>query len=38
MMTNYKESNVKNFYMIGDNPAVDVKGANNSNFISILVK
>jgi ribonucleotide monophosphatase NagD (HAD superfamily) len=24
--------------MIGDNPHVDIKGANDSNFISILVK
>lgn len=30
--------NINNFYMIGDNPPVDIQGANLSNFISILVR
>jgi HAD superfamily hydrolase (TIGR01456 family) len=29
---------ITNFYMIGDNPVVDIQGANNSGFISFLVK
>lgn len=38
MSTNHKQANINNFYMIGDNPEVDIQGANSSNFISILVK
>jgi ribonucleotide monophosphatase NagD (HAD superfamily) len=26
------------FYMIGDNPEVDIKGANDSGFLSMLVR
>ena len=33
-----KNSNISNFYMIGDNPEVDIKGANESGFHSILVR
>ena len=29
---------ISNFYMIGDNPAADIRGANNNNCKSILVK
>jgi len=35
---NNEELNLNNFYMIGDNPVVDIQGANSSNYISILVK
>ncbi len=35
---NNKDIQITNFYMIGDNPPVDIKGANDSGFISILVK
>jgi ribonucleotide monophosphatase NagD (HAD superfamily) len=30
--------NLNNFYMVGDNPPVDIQGANISNFVSILVR
>ena len=33
-----KEISLSNFYMIGDNPVVDIQGANASNYTSILVK
>jgi len=29
---------ISNFYMIGDNPKSDIKGANDHNWISILVR
>jgi ribonucleotide monophosphatase NagD (HAD superfamily) len=29
---------ISNFFMIGDNPNVDIKGANESGFVSVLVK
>jgi HAD superfamily hydrolase (TIGR01456 family) len=29
---------ISNYYMIGDNPETDIKGANNVNWISILVR
>ena len=29
---------VSNFYMIGDNPSSDIRGANDSGWISILVR
>ena len=35
---NFKNINIDNFYMVGDNHEVDIKGANLSNFISVLVK
>ena len=34
----YKDRIITNYYMIGDNPHVDIKGANDSGFVSILVK
>lgn len=34
----YKDLDISNFYMIGDNPPVDIKGANQSGFISFLVR
>ncbi|KRX00058.1 HAD-like domain [Pseudocohnilembus persalinus] len=33
-----KEVEISNFYMIGDNPQSDIKGANEAGIISILVK
>jgi HAD superfamily hydrolase (TIGR01456 family) len=35
---NNKNIDITNFYMIGDNPPVDIKGANDSGFVSILVR
>ena len=35
---NNSHLHINNFYMIGDNPAVDILGANQSEFNSILVK
>ena len=33
-----KDIQATNIYMIGDNPPVDIKGANDSSLISILVR
>lgn len=33
-----KEHNCERFYMIGDNPEVDIKGANNSGIKSVLLR
>lgn len=38
MNQKYPEYEITNHYMIGDNPTVDIQGANNSGFISILVR
>ena len=35
---NHKNIDISNFYMIGDNPEIDILGANISNFISVLVR
>ena len=34
----WKNFEITNFYMIGDNPLTDIKGANNAKWKSILVK
>ena len=34
----HKNYDLSHFYMVGDNPSVDIKGANDSGFTSILVK
>jgi ribonucleotide monophosphatase NagD (HAD superfamily) len=34
----YKNLDLCHFYMVGDNPPVDIKGANDSGLTSILVK
>ncbi len=38
MLSINNDINPTNMYMIGDNPPVDIKGANNSGLISILVR
>lgn len=35
---NNPQYDVSNFYMIGDNPAVDIKGGNDNGFKTILVR
>jgi HAD superfamily hydrolase (TIGR01456 family) len=39
ILEKYKDDReITNFYMIGDNPPVDIKGANESDFVSFLVR
>ena len=38
LIKNNAHRNINKFYMIGDNPDVDIRGANRSGFHSILVK
>ena len=38
IIENNPQYDISRFYMIGDNPVVDIKGANDSGFESILVR